>query len=129
MPPPPPIPPEVLAKIEAVKRIGAAIQLLRDEKLRGFRVDIEVDSTIYGAVPGSVMSISPSTVQDPDDRRYYYKARIQLQRQYMEINNNKLPVQVGMPLVADIQGPQRSVLRYIFQPFTRTMNNAFRESI
>ena len=98
----------------------------------GQKVDIKLqpfDSTIYGSVPGSVLSISPSTVQDPDDRRYYYKARIQLKRQYMEINNNQLPVQVGMPLVADIQGPQRSVLRYIFQPFTRTMNNAFRESI
>jgi HlyD family type I secretion membrane fusion protein len=98
----------------------------------GQKVEVKLqpfDSTIYGSVPGNVMSISPSTVQDPDDRRYYYKARIQLQRQYMEINNNKLPVQVGMPLVADIQGPQRSVLRYIFQPFTRTMNNAFRESI
>jgi hypothetical protein len=48
MPPQPPVPPEVLAKIEGMKRIMAAIQLLRDEKLRGFRVDIEVDSTIFG---------------------------------------------------------------------------------
>ena len=48
MPPQPPVPPEVLARIEGMKRIMAAIQLLRDEKLRGFRVDIEVDSTIFG---------------------------------------------------------------------------------
>lgn len=46
--PEPQIPPEVAAKIEGIKRIAAAIQLLRNEKLRGFRVDIEVDSTIYG---------------------------------------------------------------------------------
>jgi hypothetical protein len=37
----------MMAKIEGLKRIAAAIQLLRDEKLRGFRVDIEVDSTVF----------------------------------------------------------------------------------
>ena len=37
-----------MAKMEGLKRIAAAISLLRDEKLRGFRVDIEVDSTVYG---------------------------------------------------------------------------------
>lgn len=31
-----------------LQRIAKAISLLRNEKLRGFRVDIEVDSTIYG---------------------------------------------------------------------------------
>jgi len=33
-----------------------------------------------------------------------------------------------MPLVADIKGQQRSVLRYLFQPFTRTLDSALRES-
>lgn len=45
---PPPIPPEMMNKLKALKRISDAITLIRDEKLRGFRVDIEVDSTIYG---------------------------------------------------------------------------------
>ena len=48
MPAPPPVPPELVAKMEGLRRIAAAITLLRDEKLRGFRVDIEVDSTVYG---------------------------------------------------------------------------------
>ena len=42
------MPPELMKKLEGLKRIAQAIQLLRDEKLRGFRVDIEVDSTVYG---------------------------------------------------------------------------------
>ncbi len=86
------------------------------------------DSSIYGSVPGKVLSIAPSTVQDPDDRQYYYKARIQLERQYVDVKNKKYPIQVGMPLVADIQGPKRSVLRYIFQPFTRTLDSALKET-
>lgn len=48
MPPPPPPDPMQIAMQEAVARIDGAIKLLRDERLRGFRVDIEVDSTIYG---------------------------------------------------------------------------------
>ena len=43
----PPIPPQVQAKMQAQQRIAGAIMLLRDERLRGFRVDIEVDSTIF----------------------------------------------------------------------------------
>lgn len=48
MPPPPD--PEAAKRARAIQRIIQAIQLLRDERLRGFRVDIEVDSTIYGDV-------------------------------------------------------------------------------
>jgi hypothetical protein len=48
LPPPPPPDPMQIATQEALKRIDAAIGLLRNERLRGFRVDIEVDSTIYG---------------------------------------------------------------------------------
>lgn len=57
LPPQPPIPPQVAAQIQAIQRITKALQLLRDEKLRGFRVDIEVDSTIY-----------PDQAQDKQDR-------------------------------------------------------------
>lgn len=45
--PPPPVDPKVQAKMAALQRISTAIKLLRDEAMRGFRVDIEVDSTIF----------------------------------------------------------------------------------
>ncbi|WP_259719830.1 HlyD family type I secretion periplasmic adaptor subunit [Synechococcus sp. CS-1328] len=86
------------------------------------------DSSIYGSVQGKVLNISPSTVQDPDDRQYYYQTTISLDKQYVGSADKKFPIQVGMPVVADIEGPKRSVLRYIFQPFTRTLNSAMRES-
>lgn len=44
-------------KIEALVRIAKGILLLRNEKLRGFRVDIEVDSTIF-----------PDAAQEKQDR-------------------------------------------------------------
>jgi hypothetical protein len=57
LPAQPPMPPQMMAKMAAIQRILKAIQLLRDEKLRGFRVDIEVDSTIF-----------PDQAQDKQDR-------------------------------------------------------------
>lgn len=48
LPMPPPPDPLQIATQQAVQRIDAAIALIRNERLRGFRVDIEVDSTIYG---------------------------------------------------------------------------------
>ena len=97
----------------------------------GQSVDVKLqpfDSTVYGTVPGKLVSIAANTVQDADDRRYYYKARITLDRQYVDATGKRFPIQVGMPLVADIKGRQRSLLRYIFQPFNRTLNSALRES-
>jgi hypothetical protein len=48
LPAPPPPDPMQIATQQALQRIDAAISLLRNERLRGFRVDIEVDSTIFG---------------------------------------------------------------------------------
>lgn len=69
-PPQPVIPPEVQAKIDALTRIAKAIALLRNEQLRGFRVDIEVDSTIYG-----------DQAQDKQDRTQFVVATTQYLQQ------------------------------------------------
>lgn len=45
--PSPPDPAQIVLQ-QAIQRIDAAISLIRNERLRGFRVDIEVDSTIFG---------------------------------------------------------------------------------
>jgi hypothetical protein len=54
---PPPLDPRLQAQLDAIKRISAAISLIRDERLRGFRIDIEVDSTIF-----------PDAAQEKQDR-------------------------------------------------------------
>jgi hypothetical protein len=53
----PPMDPAQMQKLEALVRIAKSIELLRNEKLRGFRVDIEVDSTIF-----------PDAAQEKQDR-------------------------------------------------------------
>lgn len=68
VPQPPQVPPQVMAKFQALQRILKSIGLLRDEKLRGFRVDLEVDSTIF-----------PDQEQEKQDRTQF----IQSVTQYM----------------------------------------------
>ncbi len=97
----------------------------------GQDVDVNLlpfDSSIYGTIPGKVTSIAGTTVQDPDSGGYYYLTRVGLDQQFLKPGQQKMPVQAGMPLVGDIKGDRRSVLRYIFQPFTRTIGSAFRET-
>ena len=97
----------------------------------GQDVDVNLlpfDSSIYGTIPGKVTNIAGTTVQDPDSGGYYYLTRVGLDQQFLNPRQQKMPVQAGMPLVGDIKGDRRSVLRYIFQPFTRTIGSAFRET-
>ena len=97
----------------------------------GQPVDVKLqpfDSSIYGSVPAKVMSVAGTTVQDPDTRQYYYLARLQLDRQFVDSRQKKYAIQPGMPLIADIKGQSKSLLRYLLQPFTRTLDSAFEES-
>lgn len=45
-PPAGPLPPEVVARQKAADMFKRAVELLRNDKLRGFRIDIEVDSLV-----------------------------------------------------------------------------------
>lgn len=62
-PPQPPVDPQIAAKLKGLQRILRGINLLRDERLRGFRVDIETDSTIY-----------PDQAQEKQDRNEFLKS-------------------------------------------------------
>lgn len=68
----PQVPPEVLNSLKAIERISKAIQLLRNERLRGFRVDLEVDSTIF-----------PDAAQEKQDRNEFIASVTQFLQQAM----------------------------------------------
>jgi hypothetical protein len=70
----PPMPPELQAQFDAIRRIADAISLLRDDKLRGFRIDIEVDSTIF-----------PDAAQEKQDRTEFISATTQFLETSMQM--------------------------------------------
>ena len=86
----------------------------------------------YGSLNGIVEKISGSTVKnEPSDDyysdNYYYESIVSIEQQYLQTSKRQMPLQVGMPLVAEIKTSQRSLLSFLLEPFTRVARNAFEE--
>jgi hypothetical protein len=62
-------------KIKGLERIAKAIKLIRNEKLLGFRVEIEIESTIY-----------PDTQSEKQDRTAFIASVTQFMTQAMQIS-------------------------------------------
>lgn len=96
----------------------------------GQEVDVNLlpfKSRIYGDISGTISNIAGTTVQNSSDSEFVYMARVNLAQQYVDPKSKQLPIQAGMPIVGDIKGEKRSLLQYLFAPFTKTINSAFRE--
>ncbi len=87
------------------------------------------DYSIYGALDGEVVDISPDTVTEqgyPQPQTYY---RVQV-KVHNKPENHKLDVSVlkpGMRANADILTGQRSLLWYLTSPITRAFGGALKE--
>ena len=81
----------------------------------------------YGSLNGILEKISGSTVKNEQSDDYYYESIVSIEQQYLQTSKRQIPLQVGMPLVAEIKTSQRSLLSFLLEPFTRVANNAFEE--
>lgn len=78
------IPWQLVHKLQALQRIKKAIDLLRDERVRGFRVDIEVDSTIF-----------PDAEQEKQDRTQFIAGITQF-LQVATVLGSQMPIAIPM---------------------------------
>lgn len=84
------------------------------------------DFATYGALQGTLTTISASTFLDPD-KKPYYKCDVSLSRNYLgddPANNQVFP---GMTVIAEIKTGKRSLLHYMLKPINRTFSDAFKE--
>lgn len=89
------------------------------------------DFARYGAIPGKLESISPSTFLDKNGTPYY-KGFVRLNRSHIGTtpNRNGLtfgPIISGMMLQADIITGRKTVLEYLLKPIYVSTNQAMRE--
>ncbi len=89
----------------------------------GREADISIDSypaSDFGVIQGTVESLS-SDALPPDPRfgkGYRFPAKIRLKSQYLQLKNkNKLPLQVGMSLTANIKLRKVSYLQLLLNTF------------
>jgi len=103
------------------------------EEIGRVHVDQEVDvkfdsydSARYGSIKGKVSQLSASTYLD-DDREPYYRAEIELTKNYVGDNKNKLKIIPGMTVKANIKTGSKTVLDYLMKPVSRGFSQAFTE--
>ncbi len=86
--------------------------------------------TIYGALQGTVVSISPDAMGDPEKAAApegtWYRAMIRADRSTLQQGDKPLAVLPGMTGSVEIRTGQRSVLGFLLRPLLKTQE-AFRE--
>lgn len=95
----------------------------------GQRAKIKIDTydfARYGAVRGTLTSLSATTFQD-DNGRPYYKGIIKLDRMYAGYNPKANPITPGMTVQAEVITGSKSVLSYLLKPIYTTLQSGFRE--
>ena len=93
------------------------------------RVNITAyDSSVYGALDGDVVAISPDAVHRGADRRELLHGPGP-HREERAARPDGRPLPIGAGMIADVAllGDQRTVLQYILSPITRLGERAFRE--
>lgn len=83
--------------------------------------------TLYGALDGTVTSISPDAVKDEQTGEPFYTVEIQTNDKLLGKDGQPLKIGPGMVANVNLLGDKRSILSYIFTPITRLRDTAFRD--
>ena len=84
------------------------------------------DSVRFGALDGTVLTVSPDALVTQDGRPYY-KVRIETSRDHFDHFGLKYYLFPGMQVMASIETGKRTVLQYIVDPMTGYMSDAMQE--
>lgn len=124
---------EVISIVPSTGRLVMKAMVAPDEIgfiKKGQAVSIKIatfDYSIYGDLKGTVEMISPDTVQDKTDGKYYYQVVVKSQNNYLEHKGHKLYIKPGMRATADFSLDTRTVMQYIFNPFVKVMSESLSE--
>jgi membrane fusion protein, adhesin transport system len=86
------------------------------------------DSSVYGALTGNVIAISPDAINNERTGESHYMVRVRTTTNALAGQGGaKLPIGPGMIADVSLLGDKQSVLSYIFSPITKLKDTAFRE--
>lgn len=84
------------------------------------------DFSRYGALPGTLESISPSTFEGGPGERFY-KGRVILSQNFVGHAQGHNPLMPGMTVMADVVTGDKTVMDYLLKPIMLNMKTAFTE--
>lgn len=85
------------------------------------------DAARYGYLYGSVTKVSPDTVFREETKAYNYTVTIQINETIYEDDGSEVEIVPGMMSQVDIIRGSRTILEYMWQPFAKVKDTAFRE--
>lgn len=97
----------------------------------GQPVEIKVETfpfTLYGTVPGKVLSVSEDAIPlDKDRGGLIYASRISLDRTTMQVDGKRIHLSPGMAVTVEVKTAQRRVIDYLLSPLLKSMQESLRE--
>ena len=87
------------------------------------------DYSIFGAMNGTVIYISPDTLmeQTPKGEEPYYRVQIKITGAEFAERSDEIVIKPGMTASVDIKAQERSVLSYLTKPITKTFSEGLGE--
>lgn len=97
----------------------------------GQDVEIKIETfpfTIYGTIPGKVLSVSDDAVPlDEKQRGLVYTTRVTLDRSTIEVEGKSVPLSPGMAVTVEVKTGRRRVMEYLLSPLLKSVNESLRE--
>lgn len=85
------------------------------------------DARRYGQVSGTITSISPNLVFDPEVSREFFRATIELDQTTIGSGIWERDLRAGMAVTAEVVTANRMAIAYLLKPVSRSLGNAFGE--
>lgn len=84
------------------------------------------DYSVYGGLDATVQTIGADAVKDKKDESFY-EVKLRTKKNYLENRGKKLLLIPGMTVTVSILTGEKTVLSYIFKPFTKAKQTALQE--
>lgn len=106
----------------------ADIAYVKEQQAASVKLDA-YDYSIFGAMNGNVIYISPDTLmeQTPKGEEPYYRVQIKITGAEFAGRSEEIVIKPGMTASVDIKAQERSVLSYLTKPITKTFSEGLGE--
>lgn len=86
------------------------------------------DRSVYGALPGEVIAITPDAIVNEESGEAFYTIRVQTKAKELDnLRMRSIRISPGMIAEVDLLGEKRTILQYLLTPFNKIKEGALRE--
>lgn len=116
------------ALVVQAKVTPADIAFVKEGQKASVKLDA-YDFSIFGAMNGEVVYISPDTIEEdtPEGKKTFYRVLIRIDDAEVQGRGAEIVIRPGMTATVDIKAMDRSVLSYLTKPITKTLSEGMGE--